>query len=154
VAVDDVSFDVYPGECVGIVAKRSGQERGRAFDHGADRLSGPDKKTASSNSNGRNLREAPPEQLRQLRGQKIGIISRTRKPRSTRSSRSGRQMIDCRPRASQVSKDEAAALAIEKHGLVGISAPEIADACLPVELSGGQRQRVAIRHGRYCSVRS
>ena len=53
-------------------------------------------------------------------------------------------MIDVVRAHRKVSKQDAAQLAIEKLGLVGISAPESRMKAYPWELSGGQRQRVAI----------
>jgi len=144
VAVDNVSFDVHPGECVGIVGE-SGSGKSVAALSIMGLIDYPGViESGVIEFDGRNLRELPPEQLRQLRGQEIGIIFQDPQTSLNPLFTVGRQMIDVVRAHRTVSKDEAAALAIEKLGLVGISAPESRMRAYPWELSGGQRQRVAI----------
>ncbi len=144
VAVDNVSFDVHPGECVGIVGE-SGSGKSVAALSIMGLIDYPGViENGTIEFDGRNLRELPPEQLRQIRGQEIGIIFQDPQTSLNPLFTVGRQMIDIVRAHRKLSKAEAAALAIEKLGLVGISAPESRMRAYPWELSGGQRQRVAI----------
>lgn len=144
VAVDDVSFEVYPGECVGIVGE-SGSGKSVAalsimglvdypgvIENGVIEFSGQD------------LRKLPLDALRRIRGEEIGIIFQDPQTSLNPLFTVGRQMIDIVRAHRKVSKQDAIQLAIEKLRLVGISAPESRMSAYPWELSGGQRQRVAI----------
>jgi oligopeptide/dipeptide ABC transporter ATP-binding protein len=144
VAVDDVSFEVYPGECVGIVGESgSGKSVAALSIMGLVDYPGVIESGAIE-FEGQNLRALSPEQLRRIRGEQIGIIFQDPQTSLNPLFTVGRQMIDVVRAHRKVSKQEAARLAIEKLGLVGISAPESRMSAYPWELSGGQRQRMAI----------
>jgi oligopeptide/dipeptide ABC transporter ATP-binding protein len=144
VAVDDVSFEVYPGECVGIVGESgSGKSVAALSIMGLVDYPGVIENGAIE-FEGQNLRALSPEQLRRIRGEQIGIIFQDPQTSLNPLFTVGRQMIDVVRAHRKVSKQDAARLAIEKLGLVGISAPESRMSAYPWELSGGQRQRMAI----------
>ena len=84
-------------------------------------------------------------QLRPIRGDQVSPwCSRSRRPRSTRSTPSaGRSSRACR-RTSDISKKDARERAIELLELVGMPDPEHRVDYYPHQLSGGQKQRVVI----------
>jgi oligopeptide/dipeptide ABC transporter ATP-binding protein len=144
VAVDDVSFEVYPGECLGIVGESgSGKSVAALSIMGLIEYPG-EIESGVIEFSGRNLRALSEDQLRKMRGEEIGIIFQDPQTSLNPLFTVGRQLIDVVRAHRKVSKDDAAALAIEKLKLVGISAPETRMKAYPWELSGGQRQRVAI----------
>ncbi len=143
-AVDDLSFDVFPGECVGIVGE-----------------SGSGKSVASLSIMGlidypgriergevvfldRDLLTLNAKQMREIRGTELSIIFQDPLTALNPVFTVGRQMTDVVQAHRQISKSDAAALAVEKLRLVGVSAPESRLSAYPWELSGGLRQRVAI----------
>ncbi|MCC6944114.1 MAG: ABC transporter ATP-binding protein, partial [Thermomicrobiales bacterium] len=93
---------------------------------------------------GRDLLLLNDKQMRSIRGTQIGIIFQDPLTALNPLFTVGRQMTDVVRAHRKVSKSDAAALAVEKLRLVGVSAPESRLSAYPWELSGGLRQRVAI----------
>jgi oligopeptide/dipeptide ABC transporter ATP-binding protein len=144
VAVDDVSFDVYPGECVGIVGESgSGKSVAALSIMGLIDYPGTIENGVIA-FDGQDLRKLSADQLRGIRGKEIGIVFQDPQTSLNPLFTVGRQLIDVVRAHRKVSKQAATELAIEKLKLVGISAPESRMSAYPWELSGGQRQRVAI----------
>ena len=144
VAVDDVSFEVYPGECLGIVGE-SGSGKSVAALSIMGLIDYPGQiESGRIEFGGVDLRTLSEDQLRRMRGEEIGIIFQDPQTSLNPLFTVGTQLIDVVRAHRKVSKSEAAALAIEKLKLVGISAPESRMKSYPWELSGVQRQRVAI----------
>jgi oligopeptide/dipeptide ABC transporter ATP-binding protein len=144
VAVDDVSFDVYPGECLGIVGE-SGSGKSVTALSIMGLIDYPGQiETGVIEFGGTDLRKLSEDQLRRMRGEEIGIIFQDPQTSLNPLFTIGTQLTDVVRAHRKMSKANAAALAIEKLKLVGISAPESRMRSYPWELSGGQRQRVAI----------
>lgn len=144
VAVDDISFDVHPGECVGIVGESgSGKSVAALSIMGLIDYPGVIER-GTIEFEGQDLRALSTEQLRHIRGEQIGIVFQDPQTSLNPLFTVGRQMTDVVRAHRSVSRSEATELAIEKLGLVGVSAPASRMKSYPWELSGGQRQRVAI----------
>ncbi len=144
VAVDDISFDVYPGECLGIVGE-SGSGKSVAALSIMGLIDYPGEiESGRIEFGGADLRTLSQDRLRRMRGEEIGIIFQDPQTSLNPLFTIGTQLTDVVRAHRKVSKSDAAALAIEKLKLVGISAPESRMKSYPWELSGGQRQRVAI----------
>ena len=80
VAVDDVSFEVFPGECVGIVGESgSGKSVAALSIMGLVDYPGVIENGAIE-FEGQNLRARSPEQLRRIRGEQSASSSKTRRP--------------------------------------------------------------------------
>ncbi|MBX3070751.1 MAG: ABC transporter ATP-binding protein [Thermomicrobiales bacterium] len=143
-AVDNLSFDVYPGECVGIVGE-SGSGKSVASLSIMGLIGYPGRVDQGQvEFGGRDLLLLNDKQMRSIRGTQIGIIFQDPLTALNPLFTVGRQMTDVVRAHRKVSKSDAAALAVEKLRLVGVSAPESRLSAYPWELSGGLRQRVAI----------
>lgn len=145
-AVEDVSFDIMPGEIVGLVGESgSGKtvsamstirlvpnppgrvEQGRVIFEGIDLLT------------------EPIENLRRIRGKEISVIFQEPMTALSPLHTVGRQLAEVvRIHEPGVSKEAAMARAIEWLGKVGIPDPEVRARSYPFQFSGGMRQRVMI----------
>jgi peptide/nickel transport system ATP-binding protein len=93
---------------------------------------------------GRDLREATPEQLRHVRGRDIAMIFQDPMMTLNPVLRVDTQMIEAIRAHNKVSKRDARKRALDVLAMVGIPAPEERLRAYPHQLSGGMRQRVAI----------
>jgi oligopeptide/dipeptide ABC transporter ATP-binding protein len=144
VAVNDLSFDLMPGECLGIVGE-SGSGKSVASLSIMGLIDYPGSISAGEILfEGRDLRRMKTRDLRSLRGSRLSIIFQDPQTALNPLFPVGKQMTDIVRAHRSVSKSEAAALAIQKLRLVGMSEPEARMRAYPWELSGGLRQRVAI----------
>ncbi len=143
-AVDNLSFDVYPGECVGIVGE-SGSGKSVASLSIMGLISYPGRvERGEVLFGGQDLLRLDDKHMRSIRGVHMGIIFQDPLTALNPLFTVGRQMTDVIRAHRRTSRREAAALAVEKLQLVGVSAPESRLSAYPWELSGGLRQRVAI----------
>ena len=143
-AVNDVSFEVHPGECLGIVGE-SGSGKSVASLSVMGLIDYPGKITAGEVLfEGRDLRKLGATELRKLRGSRMSIIFQDPQTALNPLFPIGKQLTDIVRAHRSCTRREAADLAVEKLKLVGMSAPEQRLKAYPWELSGGLRQRVAI----------
>ena len=98
--------------------------------------------------NGQDLRTLPPEELRDIRGNRISMIFQDPSMALNPVLRIDTQMVETvmahRTRGDKCSKAAALALAREALVRVGIAAPDERLRAYPHQFSGGMRQRVAI----------
>ncbi len=93
---------------------------------------------------GRNTLTMPLDELRSLRGKKIGVIFQDPMNSLSPLHRVGDQLVETILLHESMSKAAAKSLACEWLGKVGIPGPEMRMRSYPFELSGGMQQRVMI----------
>jgi len=136
-AVDDVSFDLGPGETLGIVGESgSGKSTTARLVLGLESLDGGTVRLLGQDWSG------IPERARRPLRRRISVVSQD--PLSSFDPRWNveRILVDAVPRSEYRSTAARKARAVELLGFVGLG-PEVLPR-FPLRLSGGQRQRVAI----------
>jgi peptide/nickel transport system ATP-binding protein/oligopeptide transport system ATP-binding protein len=143
-AVDGVSFDVEPGEALGLVGESgSGKTvtlralvgllpRGAKLTGGTIEINGVDVTAADENT------------LRELRGTTVSMIFQEPMTALNPVMRVGDQIAEEPLARLGMSRSAAKTRALELMGLVGIPDPKRRAEAYPHELSGGLRQRVMI----------
>ncbi len=143
-AVDDVSFDVAPGEVVGLVGE-SGSGKSITGFSVLGLVDAPGRIVSGKVLfNGRDLATLAPDALRRLRGSRIAMIFQDPMMTLNPVLRIDTQMIEAVRAHSGLSKRAARERARDALAAVGIPAPDERLAAYPHQLSGGMRQRVAI----------
>jgi oligopeptide/dipeptide ABC transporter ATP-binding protein len=143
-AVNGVSFDLAPGEALGVVGESgSGKSVSVAALLG---LLGPTARVTSGSARfeGRDLLELSPRELRAVRGRRIGIVFQDPLNSLNPVLKVGVQIEEILK--THGTADAAARLdrILELLNLVGISDPKRTAAAYPHQLSGGMRQRAMI----------
>ena len=143
-AVDDISFDIAPGEVLGVVGESgAGKSLTGAAVIG---LLEPPGRIAGGEIllNGRRIDNLPFEEMRKIRGREIGAIFQDPLTSLNPLYTVGRQITETIETHLNVSKSEARDRAIKLLMEVGIPAAEKRIDHYPHQFSGGMRQRVVI----------
>ncbi len=159
VGVEDVSFDINPGETVCVVGE-SGSGKSvsslalmRLIEYGGGDIAGGrllfDRKDAGTI----NLSETDQDLMRTIRGNEIGMIFQEPMTALNPVFTVGKQLTEGLRLHKNMSKAQAEARALDLMRQVRIPEPERRLKQYPHELSGGMRQRVVIAMALACEPR-
>ena len=143
-AIDGVSFDIAKGEVLGVVGESGA---GKSVTGSAViGLIDPPGRIAGGEIwlSGTRIDNLPPEEMRRVRGKRIGMIFQDPLTSLNPLYRVGEQLIETIQTHTNLSASAARKRAIELLTEVGIPAPERRIEGYPHEFSGGMRQRVVI----------
>jgi peptide/nickel transport system ATP-binding protein len=143
-ALDDISFDIAPGEILGVVGESgAGKSLTGAAIIG---LLDPPGRVASGeiHFDGRRIDKLPYEEMRRVRGRHIGAIFQDPLTSLNPLYTIGRQLVETIQAHLPLSAAEARARAIKLLEETGIQAAEQRIDQYPHQFSGGMRQRVVI----------
>ncbi|MBN1945601.1 MAG: ABC transporter ATP-binding protein [Bradymonadales bacterium] len=150
-AVDGISFEVRQGETVGLVGE-SGCGKSvtalsimRLVPRSNGRI-----RAGRILLEGRDLLALPEREMRQLRGNRIGMVFQEPLTSLNPVFTVGDQIIEAIRLHLRLSRPRARELAIDVLGRVGICSPELRVDDYPHELSGGMIQRVMIAMALVC----
>ena len=144
VAIDDVSFDIAPGEVLGVVGE-SGAGKSITGMAVIGLLEPPGRIAGGEILlEGSRIDNLPAEAMRRIRGRRIGAIFQDPLTSLNPLYTIGAQIIETIQAHLPMNAQQARARAIELLGEVGISAPERRIDHYPHQFSGGMRQRVVI----------
>ncbi len=144
VALDDISFDIAPGEILGVVGESgAGKSLTGAAIIG---LIDPPGRVASGEIrfDGRRIDNLPYDEMRKVRGRQIGAIFQDPLTSLNPLYTVGRQLVETIQTHLQVSGKQARERAIRLLQETGIPAAEARIEQFPHQFSGGMRQRVVI----------
>ncbi len=149
-AVSNVSFELRPGEILGLVGESGCGKSTVAYSllkllPGNARIS-----NGQVQFDGRNLAALDDEELRKLRGARLGMIFQNPMTALDPVQRIGRQIEESLEEHLGLNRTDARAMAVDLLRSVAIPAPEQRYHAYPHELSGGMRQRVALAIAMAC----
>ncbi len=143
-AIDDVSFSIKPGEVLGVVGE-SGAGKSLTGASIIGLLEPPGQVSAGQILlEGNRIDDLPYEEMRRIRGKKIGAIFQDPLTSLNPLYTVSRQLTETILVHMDMTQDQARARAIELLDEVGIPAAEKRIDSYPHEFSGGMRQRVVI----------
>ena len=144
VAIDDVSFDIAPGEVLGVVGE-SGAGKSITGTAIIGLLEPPGRVAGGQVFlEGGRIDNLPGEEMRKVRGRRIGAIFQDPLTSLNPLFTVGRQLVETIQTHLPLSAADARKRAVELLGEVGIPAPERRIDHFPHQFSGGMRQRVVI----------
>jgi peptide/nickel transport system ATP-binding protein len=151
-SVDDVSYTVDRRETLGVVGE-SGCGKSVTALSIMRLIPDPPGKTVGGEVifDGKDLLKLPEEEMRKIRGNKIGMIFQEPMTSLNPVFTVGNQIEESVLLHQKVTKEQAKEKAIEMLKLVGIPAPEQRYGEYPHQLSGGMRQRVMIAIALSCN---
>jgi len=143
-AVEDVSFSVGPGKILGLVGE-SGSGKSMTG-YSIMGLIDPPGRVVGGRIllRGRDLRALAPEEMRQVRGNRIAMIFQDPMMTLNPVLRVDTQMVESIQAHASVSRTDALERARYALARVGIPSPDERLSAYPHQFSGGMRQRVAI----------
>lgn len=143
-ALDDVSFDIAPGEILGVVGE-SGAGKSLTGAAIIGLLEPPGRVAGGEiRLQGERIDHLPPEAMRRIRGRQIGAIFQDPLTSLNPLYTIGRQLVETITTHLPVSRAEARERAIALLRDTGIAAAEQRIDHYPHQFSGGMRQRVVI----------
>ncbi len=144
IAVDDVSFDILPGEVFGIVGE-SGAGKSLTGQSIIGLLEPPGRiGKGRIVFKGQRIDQLPYDQMRRMRGKKIGMIFQDPLTSLNPLYTIGKQLVETILTHSAMSSQQALQHAIKLLDEVGIPAADKRIDHYPHQFSGGMRQRVVI----------
>ncbi|MCW5661743.1 MAG: ABC transporter ATP-binding protein [Burkholderiaceae bacterium] len=144
VALDDVTFDIAPGEILGVVGE-SGAGKSLTGASIIGLLEPPGRIAAGEiRLEGERIDNLPPERMRAIRGRRIGAIFQDPLTSLNPLYTIGRQLVETIQTHLPMNAVEARARAIGLLKETGIPAAEARFDQYPHQFSGGMRQRVVI----------
>lgn len=151
-AVDDVTFDVFPGETLGIVGE-SGCGKSVTALSIMRLIQTPPGQFAGGEIwyQGRDILKLPDEELRTIRGNNISMIFQEPMTSLNPVFTCGNQIMEAIILHQKLSKNDAKEKALEMLELVGIPDPHLRLGEYPHQLSGGMRQRIMIAMALSCN---
>ena len=150
-AVDNISFDVHPGETLGVVGESGCGKTVTALSLLRLIPSSGRIVSGSIDMGGRDLASLPEKAMREIRGGDISMIFQEPMTALNPVFTCGNQMIDVLVQHKRLSRRQARAEAIEMLSRVGIPLPDKRIDEYPHQLSGGMRQRVMIAMALSCN---
>ncbi|HBE93075.1 MAG TPA: peptide ABC transporter ATP-binding protein [Gammaproteobacteria bacterium] len=151
-AIDDVSFDVYPGETLGLVGESGCGKSVTSLAVLGLIPSPPGHITKGSIVlDGRELVGLPESEYRRIRGSEASMIFQEPMTALNPVFTVANQMTDVLIRHQKMTRKQARNHAIDMLALVGIPSPERRIDEYPHQMSGGMRQRVMIAMAISCS---
>ena len=145
-AVDGVSYDVFPGETLGIVGE-SGSGKSVSLLSVFGLIPQPPGRIASGEAvfKGRDLMRIPKEELRKLRGGELSMVFQDPMTSLNPALTIGFQIAEAiKVHNPGIGDEQARRRSIELLGLVGVPNPDRRYDQYPHEFSGGMRQRAMI----------
>jgi peptide/nickel transport system permease protein len=142
--VQDVSFDLEPGEALGLVGESGCGKTVTARSLLGLLPAGGHVTAGSALFGGLDLAAASEREFARVRGKMIALISQDPMSGLDPSFRVGSQLAEVIRRHSPLTRGQARARAIELLGMVNLPDPEDTLSRYPHELSGGMAQRVSI----------
>ncbi|MGB3243925.1 MAG: ABC transporter ATP-binding protein [Sulfitobacter sp.] len=159
VGVEDVSFDIHPGETVCVVGE-SGSGKSvsslslmRLVEFGGGEIAGGELLFTRSEGGEMDLADAAQGTMRHIRGNEIGMIFQEPMTALNPVFTVGKQMTEGLRLHKGMNKAQAMTRALELLKQVRIPEPERRLKQYPHELSGGMRQRVVIAMALACEPR-
>ena len=143
-AIDGVSFDIAKGEVLGVVGESGAGKSVTGL--AVIGLIDPPGRIAGGEIylSGMRIDNLPPEEMRRIRGKRIGMIFQDPLTSLNPLYRIGDQLVETIRTHLNLSESGARKRAIDLLAEVGIPAPEKRIDAYPHEFSGGMRQRVVI----------
>ena len=143
-AIDDISFDIMPGEVLGVVGE-SGAGKSVTGAAIIGLIDAPGRIAGGEILlDGQRIDQLPPAAMRSIRGKRIGMVFQDPLTSLDPLYRIGAQIEETIAAHTDLRGEAARRRAISLLAEVGIAAPEIRMDSYPHQFSGGMRQRVVV----------